>query len=119
MRDVAEGAIAAVEHGRAGERYILANERSSSLGEMLQVLSPGARKPLPAPRWLLLALAWLQERVARLTARPARLLLSQVRMFHGVRQEYSIAKARRELGFNPRSPQAALKSAFAYLETRS
>lgn len=119
VRDVAQGVIAAAEQGRAGERYILANERSSSLGEMLQVLSPGARKPLPAPRWLLLVLAWLQERVARLTARPARLLLSQVRMFHGVRQEYSIAKARRELGFSPRSPQAALASAFAYLETRS
>ncbi|WP_095131766.1 NAD-dependent epimerase/dehydratase family protein [Pseudomonas sp. Irchel s3h14] len=121
VRDVALGMILAVEKGRSGQRYILANERSSSLAEIIDaanVVSPGYRPPPPTPKWLLVAVAWVQERWAGLTGRPAQLLLSQVRMFHGVKQEYAITKARTELGFCPRAPQVALQSAFIYLGQR-
>ena len=119
VRDVADGMIRAAIQGRPGERYILANRQSSSLGEVIAALntvSPGYRQPPKAPRWLLLAAAWLQELWARLTGRPAQLLRSQVRLFYNVRQEYSIAKAITELGFTPRPPKQALAQAFAYLE---
>jgi len=122
VRDVAEGLILAAEKGRAGQRYILANERSSSLANLVKAvnaLSPGYRQPPRAPRWLLVCIAWMQERAAQLTGKPARLLLSQVRLFHNVRQEYSIVKAKTELGFNPRPPEEALMSAFVYLGRRS
>lgn len=122
VRDVAQGLILAAEKGRAGERYILANEHSSALAEVINAantVAPGHRQPPRAPAWLLMGVAWLQEGLAKLTGRPARLLMSQVRLFHGVRQEYSIAKARRELGYCPRSPDDALKAAFSYLERRS
>lgn len=121
VRDVAEGMILAAEKGRAGERYILANEQSSPLQALIaaaNAVAPGYRLPPPAPRWLLLALAWLQERGAQLTGKPAKLLVSQVRLFHGVRQEYSIAKARAELGYRPRSAEQALREAFAFLLQR-
>ena len=121
VRDVAEGLIQAAARGRAGERYILANEHSSPLQALIEaanVVEPGYRLPPPAPRWLLLALAWLQERWAQLTGRPAKLLASQVRLFHGVRQEYSIAKARAELGYRPRPPAEALREAFEFLHQR-
>jgi hypothetical protein len=65
------------------------------------------------------AVAWFQERWAQWTGRPAQLLLSQVRKFWGIRQEYSILKAKAELGFNPRPAEAALRSAFAYLQRRA
>lgn len=126
VRDVAEGLIQAAEKGRAGERYILANQHSSPLQTLVEAanavaaneLTPGYRLPRPAPRWLLLTLAWLQERWAQLTGQPAQLLVSQVRLFHGVRQEYSIAKARVELGYRPRPPEQALREAFAFLQQR-
>lgn len=116
VRDVADGMLLAVQKGRSGQRYILANEHSSSLAEVVDVL--GYRLPRPAPRWLLMGIAWLQERWADLTGQPARLMQSQVRLFHGVRQEYNIDKAKAELGFNPRPPQQALREAFAYLDRR-
>ena len=122
VRDVAEGLILAAEKGRAGQRYILANERSSSLANLVDAvnaLSPGYRQPPRAPQWLLVCIAWMQERAAQLTGKPAQLLLSQVRLFHNVRQEYSIVKAKTELGFNPRPPEEALMSAFVYLGRRS
>lgn len=122
VRDVAQGMIQAAEKGRPGQRYILANEQSSSLTEVIDaanVVSPGYRTPPAAPKWLLLTVAWALEVWARLTGQPARMLLSQVRMFHDVQQNYSILKARTELGFNPRSPGTALQSAFIYLSKRS
>lgn len=39
-------------------------------------------------------------------------------MLYGVRQVYCIDKAINELGYQPRSPQNALKQAFAYLLAR-
>ncbi|HDS1816323.1 3 beta-hydroxysteroid dehydrogenase/Delta 5--_4-isomerase [compost metagenome] len=122
VRDVAQGLILAAQKGRAGQRYILANAHSSSLADLLEAANAegaGYRLPPPAPRWLLMCVAWAQERIASLTGRPAQLMLSQVRLFHDVRQEYSIAKARRELGYSPRSPGDSLRSAFNYLGRRA
>ncbi|QMV66030.1 NAD-dependent epimerase/dehydratase family protein [Pseudomonas berkeleyensis] len=121
VRDVADGLIQAAERGRPGQRYILANRESSSLGEViaaLDTLRPGQRLPARAPKVLLLSVAMLQMWRARLTGQPAELLPSQVRMFHGVRQRYCIDKAVDELGYRPRPPQEALRQAFEYLLTR-
>lgn len=121
VRDVADGLIRAAEKGRPGQRYILANQQASSLAEVIEALNtlcPGFRLPPRAPKALLLLIAWLQEQRARYTGQPAELLLSQVQMFYGVRQVYCIDKAIHELGYQPRSPQNALKQAFAHLLAR-
>jgi dihydroflavonol-4-reductase len=121
VRDVAAGMISAAERGRPGERYLLANRQCSSLAEIILALNqvvPGYRVPRRAPKGLLLALAWIDEQRARFSGRPAELLLSQVRMFYGVPQEYCIDKAINELGYQPRPPQLALQQAFAYLQQR-
>ena len=121
VRDVAQGMIQAAAKGSPGHRYILANERSSPLASLVDAantVTPGYRLPPRAPKWLLLCVAWLKERVARLTGTPANLLVSQVRMFYGIKQEYSIAKARTELGYQPKPPEEALRMAFAYLSER-
>ena len=121
VRDVADGLIRAAEHGRRGERYILANRHASSLAEVIEALNslnPGWRLPRRAPKALLLLIAWLQEQRARYSQQPAELLRSQVQMFYGVRQEYCIDKASTELGYQPRSPHDALRQAFAYLLAR-
>ncbi len=121
VRDVAQGMIQAATKGSPGHRYILANERSSPLASLVDAantVTPGYRLPPQAPKWLLLCVAWLKERVAHITGTPANLLVSQVRMFYGIKQEYSIAKARDELGYRPKPPEEALRMAFAYLSER-
>lgn len=121
VRDVADGLIRAAEKGRPGQRYILANRDSSSLAEVVEALNTfraGYRVPHRAPKSLLVLVALLQEWRARLTGQPAELLISQVRMFHGVRQRYCIDKAVNELGYQPRPPQQALRQAFEYLLAR-
>lgn len=121
VRDVAAGMIAAAERGRAGERYILANETCSSLTDMRAALHGGvapAHTPRKAPRWLLMAMASLQQGMARLGGPAPELLTSQVRLFHGVRQLYAIDKARHELGYAPRPPADALAAGFEWLAQR-
>ena len=121
VRDVAQGLMLAAEKGRPGNRYILANKHSSSLAEIISAanrVTPGYRVPPSAPEWLLLGAAWLKERLATATGKPADLLVSQVRMFYGIKQEYDITKAESALGYCPRSPEQALSSAFEYLKTR-
>lgn len=122
VRDVADGLIRAAEKGRPGQRYILANRQASSLAQIIEALNTLCPSyyhlPRRAPKALLLLIAWLQELRAQLTRQPAELLLSQVHMFYGVHQVYCIDKAINELGYQPRSPQDALKQAFAHLLAR-
>lgn len=122
VRDVAEGAILAAEKGQAGQRYILANTHSSDFGALIEAANSLPRSyttPPTAPKWLLLTAAWASELLARVSGKPAKLTRSQVRLFHGVKQEYQTDKAQSQLGFQPRSPALALEEAFAYLERRA
>lgn len=121
VRDVAQGLILAAEKGRPGNRYILANQHSSPLAEIIGAanrVAPGYRVPPSSPKWLLLGVAWLKERLASATGKPADLLVNQVRMFYGIKQEYDISKAESELGYRPRPPGEALSLAFEYLKAR-
>ncbi len=42
-----------------------------------------------------------------------------IELFYGVIAPKNISKARTELGFDPRSPETAIREAFDYLESRS
>lgn len=122
VRDVADACIAAARQGIAGQRYILANQHSSSFSGIVaaaNAVAPGYRVPPRAPRWLLLGIAGCGEALAKLTGKAANLTLSQVRTFYGVKQEYAISKAREQLDYRPKSPAQALQETFAYLQQRS
>lgn len=121
VRDVANACIAAANQGVAGQRYILANRHSSPLSAIVaaaNIAVPGYKLPPRAPKWLLLSVAWCSEVIARLTGNPAQLTLSQVQTFYGVRQEYAIDKAFKQLAYRPRPPAQALLETFAYLRQR-
>jgi dihydroflavonol-4-reductase len=121
VRDVASACIVAAHQGAAGQRYILANRRSSPLSAIAtaaNIAAPGYKLPPRAPKWLLLSVAWYSELVARLTGNPAQMTLSQVHTFYGVRQEYDIGKAGVHLAYSPRPPEQALLETFAYLRQR-
>jgi dihydroflavonol-4-reductase len=121
VRDVAKGIVAATTKGSSGSRYILANNRASSLPEIYKAAQSAGIKlkvPVRLPKWLMYFIALCLELGAKMTGKPAELIRSQVALFYGVRQEYEIAKARNELGYEPRSASEALLGVFEYLNGR-
>ena len=100
VRDVARGHLAAMEHGRAGERYILGG-RNMTLREILEALSKISGRPAPRirlPYALAYAFGAVSTAAATLTGRAPRAPLDAVRM---ARKKMFVrsAKAEREIGF--------------------
>ena len=118
VRDVADGHLLAYERGRAGERYILANE-NLSLRELLRRLAAIAGRPAPRLR-LPLAVAYgyaaLGEFVLAPLGLPADVPVESVRMA-GQRMYYDGAKAVRELGLPQTPVDDALRAAVAWFRS--
>jgi len=111
--DVAMGHLLALERGRAGERYIL-GACNMTLKEILCSIAVLAGRKPPAvclPRRLLLPVACMSEAWSRLVSRrEPRVTLNGVRLARK-KMFYSIEKAKRFLGFNPRPVEEALRDA--------
>lgn len=124
VKDVALGSYQAMEKGRNGERYILANEKHTSMQESVKIaaaLYPDLKLKIPkkAPKWLLYCVASLMEFASKITGKEPLLQRHYLDMFHGLKQDYDIKKSNLELGFQPKSSQQALEEAVTYLkETR-
>lgn len=110
--DVAAGHVAALEQGRAGERYILGGENLSLEDIFGRIAALSHGRP---PRWRLqpgwvMPVATLAEMVARITGATPRVTRDAVKM---ARQPmyFSSARARRELGYQPRPADIALADA--------
>lgn len=111
--DVAIGHLLALEHGKVGDRYIL-GACNMTLKEIFSAIATltGQNPPkicLPHP--LVFPIACLSEAWARLVSRrEPRVTLNGVRLARK-RMFFSIEKARRFLGFNPRPVEEALRDA--------
>ncbi len=119
VRHVVAGALAAMEKGRRGERYILGGENLTYRELFRRALAILGRRPLLVPLPLPAAVlagrllelsAWLTRRQPALSAGMARLAFTD--------HYYDSSKARRELGLPHTSLDAALADAFAWLGTR-
>ncbi|MEO1713802.1 MAG: dihydrokaempferol 4-reductase, partial [Bacteroidota bacterium] len=120
VQDVARGAYQAMQQGRDGERYILANERHTSIQESVQMAAaafPKLRLRLPqkAPKSFLYLVASLMEFGSCWTGREPLLQRQYLDMFYGLKQDYDISKAQMELDFHPKSSEEALLDAIRYL----
>jgi dihydroflavonol-4-reductase len=120
VKDVAEGCYLAALHGKAGERYILANEKCMSISDttrLAQKLYPQLQLKIPAavPKILLYTIAGLMQFAARLQGKAPVITTKDIAMFSGLQQDFDISKARTELGFNPKSSEEAVREALAYL----
>ena len=110
--DVAAGHLAALAHGRIGERYILGGQ-NVLLADMLHdiALLVGRRPPwLRLPRRLLYPAAAVTEMVATATKREPFLTLDGLRMAKS-RMFFTSAKAARDLGFEARPYAEGLRDA--------
>jgi dihydroflavonol-4-reductase len=113
--DVAEGHFLALDHGTAGERYILGGE-DVSLQQMLADIAAmtGRRAPtVRLPRWPLYPVAHLMEAVARRTGREPFVTVDGLDMSR-YRMYFSSDKARRVLGYQPRGYREGLHDALAW-----
>lgn len=121
VKDVAEGCYLAATKGRVGERYILANEKCTSIKDttkIAQELFPGLKIKLPTalPKPVLFAVGWLMETGSKLTGKAPLLTTKDIAMFSGLQQDFDTSKARIELGFNPKNSIQAVKEAMYYLQ---
>lgn len=120
VKDVAEGCYLAATRGVNGERYILANEKCTSIKQTTKIardLFPELKITLPAavPKPVLLGVAWLMEISAKISGKAPLLTTKDILMFSGLQQNFDISKARTELGFSPKSSVQAVKEAMEYL----
>lgn len=113
--DVAEGHVAAFERGRIGRRYILGGDDVSLRTMLADIAALTGRKPpsVSLPRGPLFPLAWGAEIVARITGREPFLTRDALRMSR-YRMFFSSARAKAELGYDPRPYAQALADALAW-----
>ena len=114
-RDVADALVAAAEHGRRGERYLVAG-RDLHLREALAVLErvtglPGPRRVMPNAALALFAL--LSEAWARVSGQKVLMSWSGYRTLRreGNAMRYDSSKAQRELGVRFRPLEETLADA--------
>lgn len=120
VKDVAEGCYLAATKGINGERYILANEKCTTIQDttkIAQQLFPGLKIKLPVavPKAILYIVAWFMELGGKISGKAPLLSVKDIAMFSGLKQDFDITKARTELGFDPKNPGQALKEAMHYL----
>jgi dihydroflavonol-4-reductase len=112
VEDVAQGHWLAAQHGSVGRRYIL-GDRNMTLKELLDVLAACTGRTAPRlrlPYTVALAAGHAENLLCSILDREPRIPLEGVRMArHKMFVECS--RARNELGFQPRSVEAALERA--------
>ncbi|MDP9141526.1 MAG: NAD-dependent epimerase/dehydratase family protein [Pseudomonadota bacterium] len=120
IRDVAEAALLAEQHGRSGERYIIANEFISNLDFYSQAAALGGHKPpMIIPRSLAYGVVWIIERFFKLTGRKDYLASTDAVMLSNIFQAMDSGKARRELHWNPRPIAETIRDAVAWYAQRN
>jgi nucleoside-diphosphate-sugar epimerase len=107
-----------------GQVYNLTDGEFVSKRRFIEAVAEGMGLEKPSrslPLWLARAAAWLMERRARRTGAAQAPRLTQARLkFLGLNLEYSIEKAKRELGYRPRVDfNEAIKETMAWYRENS
>ncbi len=119
IRDVAQAALQAERYGRAGERYIIANEYISNRDFYgMAAAEQGRPPPRFIPLWFAHTIAWLAERVYMLTGRKDYLLSTDAVFLSNAFREMDNSKARNELHWQPRPVQETVRDAMAWFSER-
>jgi dihydroflavonol-4-reductase len=106
---VASGHVAALRHGRIGERYILGGE-NMTLFELLSIIARFTARCPPRvrlPRWPIYPIALAAEAMARVTKREPFITLDGLRMAKH-RMFFTSAKAERELGYKAKPAEEGI-----------
>ena len=113
--DVAAGHLLAFERGQIGERYILGGE-NLTLAQVLAIICPLAGKRMPTiklPAGAIVPIAYVAEAMSRITGKEPFVTVDGVKLAKK-KMFFSIAKARRELGYQPRPAREGFADAVAW-----
>lgn len=119
VRDAARALVLAGEHGTPGERYIV-SDRFMEMREVLEVAAKatGADPPrLGIPVGVLAVGGLLGEHAARLLRKDIRLTRTCIRLMH-IMTPLDHSKATRDLGWEPRPTEEAIRAAAVFFTTR-
>lgn len=117
VRDVADGIVSAMTHGRSGERYILAGENMTYL-ELWRMMANVMNKRPPVKglsNWLASCVGSVGDLFAKISGRESELnsaALKLGQMFHW----YSSQKAEQELGYRIGNVEDALQDAWEWFK---
>lgn len=115
--DVVEGHIAAMEKGELGNRYLLTGENASfkEIFDMAAVITDTRKPVINIPLWVIEVYGWISVLVSRITGK---LPLISPPTVHVLRHqwEYSCEKAKRELGYKPRSLREGFAEVLLWLK---
>jgi dihydroflavonol-4-reductase len=117
VRDVVDGAIAAMERGRKGEHYLLTGHWLSvrDLAALVEEVS-GVKAPgFVAPMWLAAIGAPFVTVFSRLTGKRPLYTSESIKVLQNHRH-ISHAKAEKELGFNPRPTRETVRDIVAWFK---
>jgi nucleoside-diphosphate-sugar epimerase len=124
--NLVEAIFLAVENVKAvGQVYNLTDGEYVSKRRFIETLADGVEVPRPpnfgVPLWLARLLAWWMEGRARRRGSPTPPRLTQARLkFLGLNLDFSIDKARRELGYQPKQTfDAAMSETVAWYRSHA
>jgi len=110
--DAVSGLLLAADHGRPGEIYLLTNKNSEPFDQIRKIIKKtlGSRRPtIYIPEFAALALATMIEKIFTLVGKTPPVARKNIESTLADRV-FSIAKAQKELGFEPRiDPAKGLK----------
>jgi dihydroflavonol-4-reductase len=119
IRDSARAMLLAEEHGRIGERYIIANEFLSYAALFGLAAAEGAQKPpVVLPLSMAYASAWIGERILKMLRRKDYLVRSDAVFLSIAFGELDSTKARRDLHWKPRPMTETVKDSIAWFRKR-
>jgi farnesol dehydrogenase len=117
VEDVAMGIEAAIERAPDGARYVLAGD-NVTLGDFYRTVAELSGRPAPRrwlPRWLATGMGVVMKAAARAFGGTPKLTPDLVEVCHHD-WAYDSGRARRELGYAPRSLREGVTDTLAWLE---
>jgi dihydroflavonol-4-reductase len=117
VRDVVNSAVAALERGRSGERYLVTG-RSTTIRELAFAAEMVTGKKPPAftsPLWLAKLSAPIMEAWAKIRKQPPMYTRESVQILSD-NDDFDFNKAHRELGHTPRPLEETLGDTYAWFK---
>ncbi len=116
VRDIAKAAIAAMERGKSGERYVISGmwKTVKDLAYLVEEATGVVPPKFTSPQWLAKMGMPLAKVVSKFTQRPLLYTYETLEVLVRCNRNISSLKARRELGFYPRPLSETLKDTFEW-----
>lgn len=117
VRDVAAGIVSAIDHGEAGQKYILGGQNLSYL-DLWQRMATVMQRPKPKfelPDWLAETAGRFGDLASKLLKEEAQVNTAATRMGQ-VRHWVDSSKAKKELGYQTQSVDTALEDAWKWFQ---